>query len=159
MVQCENITTAAIINDQTGSSRKADFAITFNVEDSVVTDFARRGLETLSHSSYQPVCYSPPAVSLETKLEGERGHEAGLQICIWAYAHVMTLKQLLHKTGRPNTMIPALPLLVVHGGKWHFNYFEIGTDSSTRWAQVTIGDTATTQGVYQVIAAVQRLAE
>jgi hypothetical protein len=71
----------------------------------------------------------------------------------------MTLKELLHKTGRPNAGIPALPLLVVQGVKWHFNYFEIRSDSATRWAQVTVGDTATIRGVYMVFAAMRRLTE
>ncbi|KAK3046150.1 hypothetical protein LTR09_012334 [Extremus antarcticus] len=158
-VRCENITTAAITNDATGSSRKADLAITFTIPDTAITALSSRHIDTLSHSTYQPLCYSPPAVSIETKLEGSHGQEAGLQLSIWAHAHAMTLKALLHKIGRPDAEIPALPLLVVQGSKWCFNYFEIRRNEAVRWSQVPIGDTGTVRGVYQVVAALQRLVE
>nr|POE73243.1 hypothetical protein CFP56_73757 [Quercus suber] len=158
-VQCENITAATMGRDSSDTSRKVDFAITFNLEESTKAELCRRGIETLSHSSYQPLCYSPLAVSVETKLEGERGQEANLQLSVWAYGHARALQVLLHKVGQADVQIPALPLLLVQGGRWHFSYFEIGSASAVRWSQITIGDTSTIRGVYQVISALQRLIE
>lgn len=158
-IRVENITTASITDAATNTSRKADFAITFAIPDAMIAALSNRSIDSLCHSTYQPLCYSPPAVSIETKLEGSHGQEAGLQLSIWAHAHAMTLKALLHKAGRPDEQIPALPLLVVQGSKWYFNYFEIRCDKAVRWSQVHVGDSGTIRGVYQVVAALQRLVE
>lgn len=158
-IRIENITTASIIDSATNTTRRADFAITFAIPDATVAALSDHSIDTLCHSSYQPLCYSPPAVSIETKLEGSHGQEAGLQLSIWAHAHAMTLKALLYKAGRPDAQIPALPLLVVQGSKWYFNYFEIRPEKAVRWSQVHVGDTGTVRGVYQVVAALQRLVE
>lgn len=113
----------------------------------LATPTFHRGIATLSQTSYHPLYYSPPAVSIGTKIEGEEGQEARLQLSTWGYAQMMALKKLLHMSGRSDATIPSFPLFAVHGGTWSFIYFEVRPDCTVRWEEVLIGRTTTIRGV------------
>ncbi|GAB1729067.1 hypothetical protein NU195Hw_Modified_130t1 [Hortaea werneckii] len=158
-IRVRNITTASIADAASNTTRQADFAITFDISDAAKAALSKRGIESLSHSNFQPLCYSPPAVIIAARTDDTHGQEVDLQLRTWAYAHVMNLRALLHKVGRPQTPIPGLPLLEVQGGRWHFSYLEIRFEMAVVWSQVAVGDVSTVRGVYQILTALQKLVE
>lgn len=164
----ENITTAAIepkellpalTASDTFASKKVDFAVTLVLDAVIERRLSRCGLTSLSQTTFEPLRYSPVAVSFETKLPGESWADANLQLNTWALAQVAKLKELLIKAGRPAVVIPALPLVVVQGNEWKFLYLEVGPKQAWLWTKISLGDTDCARGVYQVIAALQQLME
>ena len=122
-ISVQNIT-AASIDGQRRTACKADFSITFDVSEPARAALSNRGIDALSYTTYQPFCFSPPAVTIATEVEDSHGQDASIVLSIWAHAHVMYLRALLHEAGRPQMTIPALPLVAVQGDKWYFRYFE-----------------------------------
>ncbi|WPG98210.1 Hypothetical protein R9X50_00099700 [Acrodontium crateriforme] len=141
------------------ASKKADFAITLKLDSEIVRHLARSGITSLGQSYYEPLRYSPIAVSIETKTPGEGGDSAQLQLNTWALAQIAKLRQLLNKTGNPSTKIPALPLVVVQGNDWKFFYLEDTGTKAKLWSHITLGDTGSVRGIYQVSTALQQLIE
>ncbi|KAF7195970.1 hypothetical protein HII31_02732 [Pseudocercospora fuligena] len=162
-VGIENITTATISKEyqwkdgMDAAPRKADFAITMPIDHKTETALRSRGIQALSHSAYQPLTFSPPAISIETKLEGESGIEAEVQLSTWLRAHILFLRTLLQKLGRESTPCIPLPALVVQGAQWSFVYFDPREDRVDKWSRVSIGASSTLRGVYTILAALHRL--
>lgn len=167
-VRWENISTASIepatllptlTFTELFASKKADFAITLELDTDTVRRLVRSGVTSLGQSYYEPVRYSPIAVSIETKTPGESGDSAQLQLNTWALAQVAKLKELLNKVGNSEMDIPALPLVVVQGNEWKFFYLENGEKKAQLWSHITVGDTGSVRGIYQVATALQQLLE
>ncbi|KXS97784.1 hypothetical protein AC578_4348 [Pseudocercospora eumusae] len=162
-VGVENITTATINKDYQwkdeldAAPRKADFAITMPVDHETERALRRRGILALSHSTYQPLTFSPPAISIETKLDGESAIEAEVQLSTWLRAHILFLRTWLQKLGRGSTPCISLPALVVQGSQWSFVYFDPREDGVDKWSRVSIGDSSTLRGVYTIVAALHTL--
>lgn len=106
-------------------SKKADFALTLRLPRETEKKLAQAGIVSLNQTSYEPLRYSPVAVSFETKLTGENWDTAQLQLNTWALAQVAHLRTLLSKAGSIAASIPPLPLVVIQGKSWTFMYLEV----------------------------------
>ena len=121
------------------------------------------GVRHLNHTDYGPVRYNPIALSIETKLTGEGGTTALVQLSTWTSAQVLHLRQMLHRDKGDahlnDPMIPPLPLLIVQGHTWSLYYLEHDheRDGATLWSCGQFGSTETILGAYQVVAALQVL--
>ena len=70
--------------------------------------------DVLNPTLYEPVRFAPTVVHIETKLSGEGGRHAQLQLSLWMSQHVAKLRELLALAAKPdNTTIAVLPVLVV----------------------------------------------
>ncbi len=141
------------------SSKEANFRITVVFSKDIEIALARCGVDPLSQSTYEPLRFSPLAVSFETKLPGESWSEANRQLNTWVLAQVRELKELLQKAGRPDAQIPALPVVLAQGEEWKFLYLQVQPRSAAMWSSVPIGQVGSARGVYHVTAALQRLIE
>jgi hypothetical protein len=118
------------------------------------------GVRHLNQTNYGPVRYNPIALSIETKLPGESGTTALLQLSTWASSQIRQLRNIIRWVGIDgNPTIPPLPLLLIQGHAWFLYYLEHDheRDGATLWSCGLIGTTETLLGAYQVTAALQVL--
>lgn len=106
------------------SSKKADFGLVLSLGFKRERALCQCGILTLNQTEYEPVRYSPIAVSIETKVPGEGWDDAQLQMSTWMLAHIAKLKELCLKAGAPEVRVPSLPVIVVQGHEWNFLYIE-----------------------------------
>jgi len=153
-------------------SKKADFAITLLLEQGRKVAIAQARIQSLNQTFYDPLRYSPIAISIETKIPGE-GWDTGLiQLATWASAQHTQLRGLLLQGGKPTTQCLALPLIIIQGHDCYFLIMEdtqvysvsrrrrrhIEADTTTESVeQNLIGTTTTLLGTFQIIAALQYL--
>ncbi|KAF2142270.1 uncharacterized protein K452DRAFT_318537 [Aplosporella prunicola CBS 121167] len=148
-------------------TRNVDFAVVLQMDTQEAnsvnalaawdTDFS------INQTLYSPLRRAPIAISLEAKPAAEQWRSAELQVGIWVGAHFKRLQELLamHEK-QEDTMepLPALPLLVVQGSKWHFLMAERERGEgkqTTIWGPIQFGDSCNELGVYQIIATLQYL--
>ena len=143
-------------------SKKVDFCIALDLHhyDRLGQQLYQGGIRHLNQTDYGPVRYNPIALSIETKLTGEGGVTALVQLSTWASAQVMQLRKLLCWAGSDaNPTIPPLPLLTIQGYTWSMYYLEDDQErgGATLWNCGQFGSTETLLGAYQVAAALQTL--
>ncbi|KAF2135320.1 uncharacterized protein K452DRAFT_303628 [Aplosporella prunicola CBS 121167] len=118
---------------------------------------------SINQTLYTPFKRAPVAISLETKVTGEKWRPAELQVGIWVAAQFKRLQELLEageKDGDAVEPLPALPLLVIQGRNWHFLMAERRRgqgEQTTIWGPIQFGDSCSKLGVYQIIATLQYL--
>jgi hypothetical protein len=99
--------------------------------------------------------FTPLSVSIETKRGAIGEGEAHIQLALWVSAHYAKLRQLTEK----GTQMPWLPLLKVQGHDWKFLLAEhVDVEQIVILKEVRVGSTDSIQGIFQVIAALRRLA-
>ena len=104
------------------------------------------------------VRYRPIGVSIETKkgLVGEE--EAHVQLGTWMIAQYTRLRQLM--TNQATGKLPSFPVLSVHGQRWFLMIACIRENGHIDLIkELLVGDTGSFAGVYQVIAAIRRIAQ
>ena len=104
------------------------------------------------------VRYRPIGVSIETKkgLVGEE--EAHVQLATWMIAQYTRLRQLM--TNQATGKLPSFPVLSVHGQRWFLMIACIRENGHMDLIkELLVGDTGSLAGVYQVIAAIRRIAQ
>ena len=101
------------------------------------------------------VRFTPIAISIETKrgaIEDDRTH---VQLSTWLIAHFKRLRQLIIK----RVDFPSLPVLSVQGKTWLLLIATLNADGNIYLIEdVTLGTTDSILGIYQIIAALRRLA-
>lgn len=123
-------TTAAIIPDlvpekddfQRADSKKVDFCIALELHnyEEPGQRLYQMGVHHLNQTDYGTVRYKPIVISIETKLTGEGGTTALVQLSTWATAQIKYLRQALHWSGNAShdpadfEMLP-LPLILTQG--------------------------------------------
>ncbi|KXS93975.1 hypothetical protein AC579_2072 [Pseudocercospora musae] len=146
-------------------SKKVDFCITLELNDDPSWDLDELqqslysvGVDSLNHTDYAGIRWTPIAVSIETKMPYAGTIEASLQLSTWGAAHIKFLRQMLSKVGNAAVPIIPLPLVVVVGNEWEMYYMQdCGAKKAVMWTSIPIGDTSTLGGIYQVITGIQRL--
>ena len=143
-------------------SKRVDFCIALDLHDydQLGQRLYQGGVRHLNQTDYGPVRYNPIALSIETKLTGEGGAAALIQLSTWASAQIMQLRKFIRRAGSDvNTTIPPLPLLIIQGHTWSLYYLEhdYERNGATLWSCGQFGSTETLLGAYQVTAALQVL--
>ena len=111
---------------------------------------------SINHTAAEHIRFDPIAVSIETKRAAIAEETAHVQLGMWVVAHFARLRQLTLN----ETQLPALPILIVQGHDWKFMIAEAMADRSIvilrDWL---LGSTNSVLGIYQIVAAVRRLAK
>lgn len=105
------------------SSKKADFAVALKLGFERERALSQSGIATLNQTEYEPVRYSPLALSIKTKVPGEGWDDAQIQISTWMLAHIAKLKELCLKAGIPCVKGLSHPIVVIWGHEWEISIF------------------------------------
>lgn len=113
---------------------------------------------SINQTAASYIRYRPIGVSIETKkgLVGE--DEAHVQLATWMTAQYTRLRQLMtnHATGE----LPSFPVLSVHGQRWFLMIAHLCDNGKMELIkELEVGDTGSFIGVYQVVAAIRRVAQ
>jgi hypothetical protein len=113
----------------------------------------------LNQTDYGPIKNHALALSMESKLLGDGGPDARVQISTWAEAQIKQLRLLLQLARNAMQSIPPLPLLLVQGHEWTFWCFkdEDGQSGTFYDKGVMFGSTESVLGTYKIIAGLQIL--
>ena len=112
-------------------SKKADFAISLELGEETERCLAQAGIQ-LNQTTYEGIRFNPIAVSVETKLPGEGGSDAKLQLATWSCSQIAKLRELLALAGNEECSMPPLPLIIIQGHDWHFLCLEDRRDCAVR---------------------------
>ncbi|KAF4472842.1 L-aminoadipate-semialdehyde dehydrogenase [Fusarium albosuccineum] len=142
-------------------AKMVDFCITLSdprLQQDVWNRLSRaRDSHSINHSSTNPLRSRPIAVSIETKVVDNSVEEAKAQLSVWASSHLKRLRTL---SGTSQTHIElniTLPVVQVNGSVWTLLFLIDGEDMVQLVETVTIGDTRSVIGCYQVVAFLRHL--
>ena len=125
------------------------------LEGNVLEKCVAKNTRSISQTMVEYARFTPLSVSIETKRGALGESEAHLQLALWVSAHYAKLRQLT----RVGTEMPLLPLLKVQGHDWKFMLAEQVDDGQiVMLKELRLGSTDSIQGIFQVIAALRRLA-
>ncbi len=125
------------------------------LHDAIIATLHNEGKTSINHTAMYEVRYSPIAVSIETKRANVDEDGADMQLGLWVSAHFARLRQM---TGGASPL-PALPLITVQGHEWKMMVAEATEDRRiVLLKEITLGKTNSALGVYQIVAALKRLA-
>ncbi|WPH03969.1 Hypothetical protein R9X50_00685200 [Acrodontium crateriforme] len=139
------------------SSKKVDIGIAMRLDADLKKQLYKTGIRSLSPTMYAPLTEDPLALSIETKRDGGDVDDAINQISIWGLAHISKLRRLLHHAGNTTAQLPFLPAVYVQGGLWTVVFICPGDTTATLWNGITFGDTASPEGVHQVVTGIGQL--
>ncbi|KAJ4322137.1 hypothetical protein N0V84_004972 [Fusarium piperis] len=140
-------------------AKLVDFCITLSgatVRDVYDRLAAANDPQSINHSSTAPLRYQPIAVSIETKVQAGSAEEGKAQLSVWATSHLKRLRLLTVTSSKHITVDTTLPLVQVNGGVWTLLFLRDG-ETVQLIETVTIGDTKTVLGCYQVVAFLRHL--
>jgi len=110
---------------------------------------------SINHTGAEYLSLSPIAVSMETKRGAIDEDNMRVQISLWVSAHFARLRQL-----NSQVELPSLPILVMQGYRWKLMIAQVKNNSEiVIIGDRILGDTCSVKGVFQIIAAVRRLAD
>lgn len=141
---------------------------------------------SVNHTDYTPVAANPITLNIETKRTGEDWQAALEQISTWMTSQWRCLDELGRSTNRnfphastsfdtlsqkDKVNLEFLPGIIIQGHDWIFVAATRGQGGATSepqlqgerfevliWSKIFIGSTDTLQGIYQIVAVLQRLA-
>lgn len=124
-------------------------------------------LESVNQTNPNHVRFTPMAVSIVTKRAAIEEDQAILQLNNWVSAHFAKLDSLVGSYApnekakaevKAKATMPILPLVKIQGHDWKLLIAEKKTDLILIHGELAIGSTQSHLGVYQILAALRRLA-
>ena len=113
-------------------------------------------LLSINHAESEYLRFVLIGLSMETKCAAIDEDKADMQVATWIRAHYAKLKQLTP----PATLMPVLPIVVAQGHDWKFMLAEMASpDHVVIHRELSLGATNSMLGIYQLLAAVRRLAK
>ena len=125
-------------------------------------------LDSINQTNPNHVRFTPIAVSIETKRAAIEEGQAILQLNTWVSAHFAKLDSLVGSyapnekakaKAKAKATMPILPLVKIQGHDWKLLIAEKKTDLILIHGELAMGSTRSHLGVYQILAALQRLAQ
>ncbi|KAL9609959.1 MAG: hypothetical protein Q9167_005311 [Letrouitia subvulpina] len=116
-----------------------------------------RGMSSVNQTDAIFTETRPYACYIETKSSGEGEKKAGVQLVTFLAAHYEKLERL---SGKKGTDLPAMPVLTAQGHAW--SLMIVGMNSRRQlylMGAEELGRTSKYLGIYQILAAIQRVAE
>lgn len=152
-------------------SKMVDYAIVINPNQDFIGDASKSlhnhiieklrsesGATSINQTTAEWVRFKPIGVNIETKKGAVGEDEAHVQLGTWITAQYARLRQLVmpNATGR----LPSFPVLSVQGQRWLLMVACMRENGRINLIkELQVGDTGSVAGVYQVIAAIRRIAE
>ena len=113
---------------------------------------------SINQTSAEWVRFKPIGVNVETKKGTVGEDEAHVQLSTWLTAQYSRLRQLM--PGKTKTKLPSFPVLSVQGQRWLLMIICIhGNERIDHIKELYLGDTGSVIGVFQIIAAIRRVAQ
>ncbi|KAK3309975.1 uncharacterized protein B0T15DRAFT_506695 [Chaetomium strumarium] len=114
------------------------------------------GEATVNQSLYGPMCYRPVAVSIETRTGGggSSAVEGRTQLAAWTAAWHERVKRFQREGGE---RVVTLPLILVNEHAWQLSFACDRGDRLEIVGHMTLGETNSLSGMYQLVAAVGEL--
>ena len=113
---------------------------------------------SINQTDSEWVRFKPIAVNVETKRGAVGEDEAHVQLATWLTAQYSRLRQLM--PDKAKTKLPSFPVLSVQGQRWLLMIASLqDNDRINLIKELYLGDTDSVAGVYQVIAAIRRIAQ
>ena len=129
-----------------------------SIHNHIVEKVSGEANASINQTAAPYVRYRPIGVSIETKkgLVGEE--EAHVQLATWMIAQYTRLRQLM--TNQATGKLPSFPVLSVHGQRWFLMIACVRENGHIDLIkELLVRDTGSFAGVYQVIAAIRRIAQ
>ena len=115
---------------------------------------------SINQTAADYVRFKPIGVNIETKKGAVGEDEAHLQVGTWLTAQYARLSQLLSTKGKTKTRLPSFPVLSVQGQRWLLMIAHMNDNGRIDLIKdLHLGQTGSAIGVYQVIAAIRRVAQ
>ena len=129
-----------------------------NLHNHVVEKLKVEKAVSINQTAAEYVRYKPIAVNIETKRGAVGEDEAHIQLSTWLTAQYTRLRQLMPPNAK--TELPSFPVLSVQGQRWLLMIAWIHDNGRIDLIkELHLGLTGSAIGVYQVIAAIQRIAQ
>ena len=113
---------------------------------------------SINQTESEWVRFKPIAVNIETKRGAVGEDEAHVQLATWLTAQYSRLRQLM--PDKAKTKLPGFPVLSVQGQRWLLMIASLqDNDRINLIKELYLGDTDSIAGVYQVVAAIRRIAQ
>ena len=113
---------------------------------------------SINQTDSEWVRFKPITVNIETKRGAVGEDEAHVQLATWLTAQYSRLRQLM--PDKAKTKLPSFPVLSVQGQRWLLMIASLqDNDRINLIKELYLGDTDAVAGVYQVVAAIQRIAQ
>ncbi|KXX82093.1 hypothetical protein MMYC01_201545 [Madurella mycetomatis] len=123
-----------------------------------LADLASNGID-ITHFNLSDFAKTPLAISIETKGFGAETFEGDTQLANWVRAHFRHLAYVVDRCGHGQTRsLPVLPTISVSASVWRVDFAHRCDDRTMIYEGITVGNTLTVYGCYQVCAALRRLA-
>lgn len=146
-------------------SKLVDYAIVINssevvvgewtLNDHIVEKLRSEKTRGINQTSAEWIRFKPIAINIETKKGAVDDDRTHVQLSTWLIAQYKRLRQLTNESVK----VPSLPVLSVRGGQWSLLIASLRKNGRIYLLEgLVLGDTGSVFGVYQVIAAIRRLA-
>lgn len=107
----------------------------------------------INQSVYAPFRFAPIACNIETKT-ATSANQGKLQLSVWTASWFKRISKTI-----PSGKMPTIPLIHVIGHKWHISFASLHGDHIEIAEELSIGDTMTLLGLYQLVASSRRLGD
>ena len=112
-------------------------------------------MTSINQTEAECVLYDPITVSIETKKSGHDEAKGIIQLSTWISAQYAKLARLAPQAAS----LPSLPMILTQGHDWYLLAAESRSPTEiVIFRELRLGDTRTMLGVYQILAAIKRLA-
>lgn len=123
-----------------------------------LADLSAEGIH-VTHFALSDFAPTPLAISIETKTLQAKPIEGPVQLANWVRAHFRQLTRVVERRGHDaGRELPILPLIYVFGNTWRVDFAHRLDGKTVVYGGITVGETDTLYGCYQVCAAIRRLA-
>ncbi|KAK3302587.1 uncharacterized protein B0T15DRAFT_577658 [Chaetomium strumarium] len=123
-----------------------------------LSDLASEDID-LTHFTLSDFAPTPLAISIKTKTLQAKPTEGSVQLANWVRAHFRQLARLVERCHHdPDYQLPVLPIIYVYGNTWRVDFAHRCDGKTMIYEGMSVGDTHTVYGCYQVCAAIRRLA-
>lgn len=112
--------------------------------------------KSINHVGAEYLRFKPVAIGVETKRAAVDEDEACVLLSLWVSAHFACLRELSSAI----EALLVLPMLVIQGHTWMLLFAEMKDENRiVILRNFTLGSTTTVLGIFQILAALRRLAE
>ncbi|TWU70675.1 hypothetical protein ED733_001551 [Metarhizium rileyi] len=112
---------------------------------------------SINHTSTSPLRSQPIVISIETKIPDGSIEEAKAQLSVWVTSHLKRLRTLSGTSQSHIKVNTSLPVVQVNGSMWTLLFLRDGDESVELIETISIGDTKSLVGCYQVVAFLRHL--
>jgi hypothetical protein len=113
----------------------------------------------VTHFALSDFAPTPLAISIKTETLQAKPIKGHVQLANWVRAHFRQLAAVIKRRGHHSGYeLPILPIIYVYDSTWRVDFVHRCDGKTLIYEGISVGDTHTLYGCYQVVAAIRRLA-